>query len=30
MRAQKVEARVACAVLNRMTNLGKPVSRKVA
>jgi len=28
--AQKVEARVACKVLNRMTTLGMPVSRKVA
>ncbi len=28
--AQKVEARIACAVINRMTNLGMPVSRKVA
>ncbi len=25
--AQKVEARIACAVLNRMTSLGMPVSR---
>ena len=28
--AQKVEARVACKVINRMTGLGMPVSRKVA
>ncbi|MGR0188934.1 IS5 family transposase [Azospirillum aestuarii] len=28
--AQKVEARIACAVLNRMTSLGMPVSRKLA
>jgi hypothetical protein len=27
---QKTEARVACAVLNRMTRLGMPVSRRVA
>ena len=28
--AQKVEVRIACAVLNRMTSLGMPVSRKLA
>jgi hypothetical protein len=28
--AQKVEARIACTVINRMTSLGRPVSRKVA
>lgn len=28
--AQKVEARIACAVINRMTGLDMPVSRKVA
>ena len=28
--AQQVEARIGCRVLNRMTALGKPVSRKVA
>jgi transposase len=28
--AQKVEARIACKVINRMTSLGMPVSRKVA
>ncbi len=28
--AQKTEARVACAVLNRMTRLGMPVSRRTA
>ena len=28
--AQKVEARTACTVLNRMTSLGMPLSRKVA
>jgi transposase len=28
--AQKVEARIACAVINRMTRLGMPVARKVA
>ena len=28
--AQKVEARIACTVINRMTRLGRPVSRKVA
>jgi len=28
--AQKVEARIACRVLNRMTALGMPISRKVA
>ncbi len=28
--AQKVEARIGCAVINRMTSLGMPVSRKVA
>jgi hypothetical protein len=28
--AQKSEARVACAVLNRMTKLGRPVSRRIA
>ncbi|SMF89948.1 Transposase DDE domain-containing protein [Azospirillum oryzae] len=28
--AQKIEARIACAVLNRMTSLGMPVSRKLA
>jgi hypothetical protein len=28
--AQKIEARIACAVINRMTSLGMPVSRKVA
>ena len=28
--AQKVEARVGCKVLNRMTALGMPVSRKFA
>jgi hypothetical protein len=27
---QKTEARVACAVLNRMTGLGRPVSQRVA
>ena len=27
---QKVEARMACAVLNRMTRLGMPVSSRVA
>jgi transposase len=28
--AQKVEARIACTVINRMTSLGMPISRKVA
>jgi Transposase DDE domain len=28
--AQKTEARVACSVLNRMTRLGRPVSRRIA
>lgn len=28
--AQKTEARAACAVLNRMTRLGMPVSQRVA
>ena len=28
--AQKTEARAACAVLNRMTGLGMPVSRRTA
>lgn len=28
--AQKVEARIACAVLNRMTSFGMPVSCKLA
>jgi hypothetical protein len=28
--AQKVEARIACKVINRMTSLGMPVSQKVA
>lgn len=28
--AQKVEARIACVVINRMTSLGMPVSEKVA
>ena len=28
--AQKAEAKVACAVINRMTSLGMPTSRKVA
>ena len=28
--AQKVEARTAYAVINRMTSLGMPVSRKIA
>jgi hypothetical protein len=28
--AQKVEARIACTVINRMTSLGMPVSQKVA
>ena len=28
--AQKVEVRIACKVINRMTSLGMPVSRKVA
>jgi transposase len=28
--AQKVEARIACKVINRMTSLGMPVSRRVA
>ena len=28
--AQKVEARIACKVINCMTSLGMPVSRKVA
>lgn len=28
--AQKAEARAACAVINRMTSLGMPTSRKVA
>jgi hypothetical protein len=28
--SQKTEARVACAVLNRMTRLGMPVSRRIA
>jgi hypothetical protein len=28
--AQKTEARVACSVLNRMTRLGMPVSRRTA
>jgi hypothetical protein len=27
--AQKVEARVACSVLNRMTQLGTPISQRV-
>jgi hypothetical protein len=26
---QKVEARIACSVLNRMTQLGKPISQRV-
>jgi hypothetical protein len=28
--SQKTEARVACSVLNRMTRLGMPVSRRIA
>ena len=28
--AQKTEARVACAVLNRMTRLGRPASQRTA
>jgi transposase len=28
--AQKVEARIACTVINRMTSLGMPLSRKLA
>jgi transposase len=28
--AQKVEARIACKVINRMPSLGMPISRKVA
>ncbi len=28
--AQKVEARIACQVINRMTRLGMPISQKVA
>jgi hypothetical protein len=28
--AQKVETRIACAVINHMTSLGMPVCRKVA
>ena len=28
--SQKTEARVACSVLNRMTRLGRPVSRRIA
>ncbi len=28
--AQKAEARAACAVINRMTELGMPISRKSA
>jgi hypothetical protein len=28
--AQKVDASIACKVINRMTSLGMPVSRKVA
>ena len=28
--AQKVEARIACKVINRMTSLGMPISRRVA
>jgi hypothetical protein len=28
--AQKTEARAACSVLNRMTRLGMPVSRRTA
>ena len=28
--AQKVEARIACKVINRMTSLGMPLSRKLA
>lgn len=28
--AQKAKARVACAVINRKTGLGMPVSRKIA
>jgi hypothetical protein len=28
--AQKTEAKVACRVINRMTSLGMPVSRRVA
>ena len=27
---QKTEAKIACKVLNIMTNLGKPVSRRIA
>jgi hypothetical protein len=27
--AQKTEARVACSVMNRMTQLGKPISQRV-
>jgi hypothetical protein len=27
--AQKAEARVACCVMNRMTQLGRPLSRRV-
>jgi hypothetical protein len=29
LRSQKVEARVACSVLNRMTELGMPVSQRI-
>jgi hypothetical protein len=28
--AQKTEARIGCSVLNRMTRLGMPVSRRLA
>ena len=28
--AEKVEVRIACTVINRMTSLGMPISRKVA
>jgi hypothetical protein len=28
--AQKVEAQIACTVINRMTSLGMPVSQKIA
>ena len=28
--AQKVEARIACTVINHMTSLGMPVSRRIA
>ena len=27
--AQKVEARIACSVLNRMTQLGKPITQRL-